>query len=340
MRTNLLFLLLLTGCLSACSSSIRIEKVKELFIEYNPETPNNYGMPIHARVGARMKNGQVLYVTTSRKLSTSSNVSFDLSAETVSVHAIPPTYETSEIPVELTLTNKKGISISRKDTLLLNFKGGVTINSHAEIGKFEPGKTAKSHSTAILFRDGWDASNGENGRNGFHGDAYEVHIWREERVTYVHVRNLTQGTTGKYQVSNRERIFINASGGDGSSGGNGGDGGNGQDGSNDNGKSKPPGDGGNGGNGGLGGHGGNGGEITCILHPSATSLRNQLILDVSGGKGGSGGSAGSAGKPGTALSGQAAGRNGASGSNGGNGYSGQTGKIQITEQAFYIADYL
>lgn len=338
-HTKTIFLLFFIGLLSACSNAIRIEKVKALSIEYNPASPNNFGTPIQARIVAHMKNGQVRYITTSRKLSMSSNASVDLPGETISVLAIPPAYYISKIPVELTLINSKGISVSTSDTILLNFKGSLTINPPAAQEKSAAGKSSKDQGTAILFRDGWSASNGLNGHNGYHGDTYEVHIWQENRVTYVHVRNLKQGTTGKYHVLDQRNILINASGADGGPGGNGGNGGNGQDGSNESGKSKPPGDGGNGGNGGLGGNGGDGGNITCFIHPSAISMRNRVALDVTGGSGGSGGQGGSAGKPGTALSGQAAGKSGTSGSNGGNGYSGNNGKSRIIEQAFNMADY-
>jgi hypothetical protein len=339
MHTKPVYLFLLLG-LASCARTINVTKVRDLFIEYNPELPNNYGTPIAARVGAHMKNGQVKYVTASRKLSTSSNVSFDLLQQTVSINSIPQTYETSEIPVKLTLVNSQGISVSGTDTLLLNFAGSLKINSHAGNAQAPSGKSMEHKGTPILFRDGRDGDNGLSGNNGLHGEAYEIHIWQEEKTTYVHVRNLTQGTTGKYQVSSRERIYINAAGTTGGDGGNGGNGGNGKDGVEEDGKLKAPGDGGNGGSGGFGGNGGNGGSITCILHPSASALRNRLILDVNGGSGGLGGSAGLAGKPGTSLAGQATGRNGSSGANGSNGSTGSNGEIQILEKAFYIADYL
>lgn len=332
--------LLVTGMYS-CSNTkkIPIEEIEYLYVDYDSEAPNNYGVAMKATVCAQMQSGEARCLKNNSDFVCSYNIVCNIHAEEVIIANSPQAFNQSKVPVTLTLSDKKGNSIQSNDTILLNFKAGVSVYTRVIPGI--DGVKGSDGGQALLFRDGKEGNSGTNGSNGQDGNSFDIHIWQEAGVYYYHVTNLTTEQTGRYQTIGAKPFVLDAPGSNGGRGGDGGQGGSGKDGSIDtqNNKVKLPGNGGNGGFGGSGGNGGNGGNIRVVIHPSAADIREQLKLSARpgyGGEAGKGGKGGVAGKP---ANGQTPAKPGLTGSQGWNGRSGNSGTITIVDESFNPAIY-
>ena len=335
----LLLIPILALLVQSCGNTrnMKVEDIDYLVLDYNPEAPNNYGTLIQGGVCAQMNSGELKCLKNNSHFEISDNIRCDIKDQELTVITMPRSYSDDKVVVMMKMKGKKDYEITSYDTLRLNFNAGVTLGGRPYSGN--TGSSGKNGGQSTLYRDGKDGDNGLNGDNGRSGDSYDVHIWKDSNTYFIHVVNLTTGSTGKYKINGSKPLEINASGSNGGNGGKGGDGGDGKNGETVNGKAKYPGNGGNGGYGGNGGFGGNGGAIRCVLHPSATDFRTQLKFLTQPGSGGSGGSAGTGGKAGTSLAGQSLARAGYNGRSGQSGSMGQAGQVTIIEEAFDIPTY-
>jgi hypothetical protein len=311
--------------------TIKPSEVEFLFVDIDPDTPTNYGSPFPAMIGAQMKTGEIRYLKDNSDFVCSYNIVCRVKDKRVEVVDVPQSFDADRVTVSLKMGNKQGDTVYSTDTLRLNFRSGVKLGT--SLRKAQNGTNGASGSTPLLFRDGKNGDAGGTGQNGTPGDSYDIHIWKDSDTYFLHVRNLTTGLVGRYQIRGDKPFELNASGGDGGDGGNGGTGGDGKNGSGGD-KPKYPGNGGTGGPGGSGGSGGDGGTIRCVLHPSALDFRAQVKLSAAGGRGGSGGKGGQGGKAGTPATGQGAANNGATGGSGWNGLPGRPGVVTFVNEDF------
>ena len=319
--------------LISCSPAIikNVDDVKSLYIEYDPNVPNNYQNHIPGRVFAEMKNGERIELKNDKNFKSDSSVIFNFNTSTFKIDQKPATFNIAKVPVSLTLSDKTDYSVQFTDTVQLNFNGGITLlDAHTPLH----GAAGKSFGTPLVFRDGKDAENGLPGQPGVDGYRYDIKVWKDQEIYFIKVINTTLAETAYYQIRGLNQFQLNAWGGDGGNGGKGGDGGNGKDAKLKDEKEKDAGRGGNGGNGAQGGNGGRGGLIRCTIHPNAMDFQPFIIFDVRGGQAGKGGIAGKAGRAGTPLSGQTQPSHGNPGMAGQDGLPGVEGYIEIISADF------
>ncbi len=322
-------LLLLTAC---GGSKLIVSEIRSLEFEYSPGAELNFGNTFEGRIKAMMNNGDEIDVTSHRKLDfISDDVSKFGKSFTITKH--PQNFNDDIAVISMTVTDKEE-SFVRKDTLRMNFQGGLRILGYG--GDGANGEDQKDRGSPWLFRDGKTGDDGTPGQPGGNGEQLMAHIWKEHDLYYIYVTNREGTITWRYKTLATAPVKFDVSGGDGGRGGNGGNGSDGKDGEKDeDGKLKRPGDAGNGGNGGNGGDGGNGGSVTLTIHPDAADISSHLEYSLGGGNGGDGGKGGTAGKPGQALSGQTAASNG---TNGRQGLHGRTGMTGTTQSEFKVFD--
>lgn len=326
-------IVLFTSC---GGSKLIVSEIRSLELEYSPGVDMNFGSSFEARIKAMMLNGDEIDVTSHRKMDFVSN-DISKSGGTFTIVRRPTSFDESEVPFSISITDKEE-SYVQNDTLKMNFRGGISINSSGFDG--ENGINQKDRGSSWVFRDGKSGENGTNGNPGTPGGNIEARIWKEGELYYMTVTDLTSLSVWRYKTVGSSPLYFDLSGGNGGRGGNGGNGSDGKNGEKDDeGKFKRPGDGGNGGDGGDGGNGGDGGIVRVVLHPSASAISAQLQYDLNGGSGGSGGRGGVAGKAGTALSGQAVSANGATGRQGRRGTSGRDGSSNSSIEEFDPSTY-
>ena len=305
--------------LASCGNvkKLKVGEIRSLHFEYSPGAEINFGSTVEARIMAIMHNGDERDITNHRKLDFIST-GIHKSGKNFTITHHPSNFDEDFVTIRMSVSDKEE-TFEARDTVRMNFLGGLTIDGSGDWG--QDGEDQKDRGDRILLRDGKEGYDGTNGQPGFGGGNYEVYLWKEGDLYFIHVRDLNNSlTVWKYKTRATSTVLFNISGGRGGDGG----GGDGKDGSkDDDGKMKRPGDGGNGGHGGLGGNGGNGGSLNLFIHTNASDISSQLTYNVSGGAGGEGGKGGKGGNAGDALSGQAG------GSNGGNGRLGTGG---LTEQ--------
>lgn len=324
--------------LGACHNTrkIKLEEVDYLVVDYDAYTPNNYTTPFKGTVSAQMKSGELIGLRNNSGFESSSHVLFEIKEERITLPYAPDSFGLSQVPVQLKLSDKKGMIIENMDTIYLNFKSGLSVYGTNPRG--QAGVNGKDGGQGLIFRDGKDGEAGTNGQNGAAGESFDIHIWKDSNMYYIHLFNRTKNEVGKLQMATLQDFVLVTSGASGGDGGNGGKGGNGKDGENS-GKLKSPGNGGRGGVGGIGGNGGNGGTITCRIHPSASAIQTYLKFSANGGSAGDGGNGGDGGKAGTALAGQTVPYAGQKGIKGADGIRGLNGSIQIAVQDFDSSMY-
>lgn len=327
-----------SGCLIVLSSVLLVschnnkkllaENVNYLYVDYDMYTDNNLGTTFPGTISAQLFSGESIKLESNKGFNSSENLDARIKDEQLAVYFTLPDYKTSRIPVQLTFTDKDGVSVNSQDSVTINFRGNSQIWFEGLSGS--RGQTGENGKTPLLFRDGQQGGQGGTGQDGSDGENLEIHCWQKSDTLFIHVLNTTRNTIWRTMMVGSKPIFyVDVNGGTGGAGGVGGDGG---DGKNGTGGTKPqaPGRGGSGGAGGFGGRGGKGGNVTVYVHPSVTTIETQLSIDNSGGSGGSGGDGGKGGRSGTPASGQTAavaGTTGASGPRGSYGVNGQTYKI-------------
>lgn len=331
MKRFLCFGLLLTLFASCGGSKLIVSEIRSLELEYSPGIDLNFGTSFEARIKAMMLNGDEIDVTSHRKMDFSST-DISKSGGVFTVVRRPVSFDEDMATFSISVTDKEE-SYLQKDTLRMNFRGGISISARGFDG--ESGTDQKNRGSSWVFRDGKTGENGTQGNPGTPGGNLETHIWKDGALYYMTVTDLNTLSIWRYKTVGTSALYFNLSGGNGGRGGNGGNGSDGKNGEKDeDGKYKRPGDGGNGGDGGDGGNGGDGGTVRIVLHPNASEISGQLQYDLNGGSGGEGGRGGVAGKAGQALSGQAVSANGATGRQGRRGSSGRNGSIDSIIEEF------
>lgn len=335
--TRILFIVLAATVLTACGGAkLVVSEIRSVELEYSPGEPLNFGSRFEGRIKAIMIGGEEIDITSSRKLEfTSSDI--EKSGGVFKIVRRPRDFSEDRVSYSLIVRDKEE-SFERHDTIVLNFRGGLTFEQFAEDGM--NGTDQKERSSTWLFRDGKTGEDGTRGTDGGSGANYHAHVWKEGEIYYIHLKDLNFQTEYRYKTYGTEAVQFTLPGGSGGRGGNGGNGGVGMNGEKDkDGKFKRVGDGGTGGNGGDGGNGGTGGSITVTFHPSAAGLTGLVNFNLSGGSGGSGGRGGTGGKPGVPLSGQPEGRTGANGLQGRRGTAGIDGSPNTELVEFDINSY-
>jgi hypothetical protein len=261
---------LLTG---ACNSyqKIDVENIEKLYLDYNTSDPINYSSPFKAEVVMKMFTNEEVSLENPKNFTSSQNISFDFHNKKASLHGIPTSFEKDYEVVTLSLTDKNGKTITASDTIRLNFNAPLAVGFSGEKGA--KGNIGSSGGTGWLLRDGKAGESGLNGANGLNGDNYEIHIWKEGDIYFIHLKNTTENWTAKYKMLGTHALVINSQGGNGGNGGEGGSGGTGKDGELKGTTTKLPGNGGNGGNGGNAGNGGRGGDIMVVINPNAEAIK-------------------------------------------------------------------
>lgn len=325
--------------ITACTSyqKIDVENIQKLYIDYNSSDPINYSSPFKAEVVMKMYTGEEVVLSNPKNFSSSQNISFDFASKKSTIYALPSDFEKDFEVVSLSLTDKNEKTITTSDTIRLNFNNALSLGFSGEKGA--KGNNGSSGGTGWLLRDGKEGDPGLNGSNGLNGDNYEVHIWKEGDMYFIHLKNITQNWIAKYKMLGTHALVINAQGGNGGNGGVGGSGGTGKDGELKGTTTKSPGNGGNGGNGGNAGNGGRGGDIVVVINPNAESIKPFLEIRNNGGYAGNAGSGGTGGQPGKPLSGQTQGKSGSNGLNGMNGLSGMAGTVNVQTTPFDPVNY-
>lgn len=331
MKRILLFGFLLALFSSCGGSKLIVSEIRSLELEYSPGIDMNFGTRFEARIKAMMLNGDEIDVTSHRKMDFSSP-DISKSGGTFTVVRRPMSFDEDKVAFSISVTDKEE-SYVQKDTLLMNFRGGISISSRGFDG--ENGINQKDRGSSWVFRDGKSGENGTNGNPGTPGGNLEARIWKEGDLYLMTVTDLNSLSIWRYKTVGTSPLYFDCSGGNGGRGGNGGNGSDGKDGEKDeDGKVKRSGNGGNGGDGGDGGNAGDGGMVRVVIHPSASGISGQLQYDLNGGSGGEGGRGGVAGKAGVALAGQAVSANGATGRQGRRGNAGQNGNSTLTIEEF------
>lgn len=218
----------------------------------------------------------------------------------------------------------KGSDILVVDTLIMMDSASIILNKD-KADNFIHAKVARIGQACRIIGKGEDGQNGKTGLPGFTQDGP--------------CKNGTSGTSGTRgtsahagvnlylyftELSIKDKLLIELSGGSGGDGGRGGTGGGGSPGT----RLCQGGNGGDGGNGAEGGNGGDGGDLTisCKLCPDLRSwLGNKLIVRSFGGNAGLGGDGGYGGSAGLVSSGNNA-KDGEQGTRGQMGKSGEPGK--------------
>ncbi|MEN9998177.1 MAG: hypothetical protein RI922_1167 [Bacteroidota bacterium] len=323
-------ILLISGCTSY--QKIDLENIQKLYVDYNSADPINYSNPFKAEVVMKMYTSEEQVLSKPKNFSSSQNITFDFSNKKATLLGIPTSFDSEFEVISLTLADKNGKTITASDTIRLNFNAPLSVGFSGEKGA--KGNNGGSGGTGWLLRDGKAGESGLNGANGLNGDNYEIHIWKEGEIYFIHLKNTTENWTAKYKMMGTHALVINSQGGNGGNGGEGGSGGSGKDGELKGTTTQLPGNGGNGGNGGNAGNGGRGGDIMVVINPNAEAIKPFLEIRNIGGFAGNAGSGGTGGQPGKPLSGQSQGKSGSNGLNGMNGLSGQAGTINVQTTPF------
>src|SRR4051812_26681366 len=103
LSTFLILLLIVSSC--GNSKKIKLSEVESLFIEYDRDSPNNYGEPFEAMIGARMKTGETRYLKDNSNFVCSDNVVCRVKDKQLAVVTTPASFVQDKIAVSLTMGN-------------------------------------------------------------------------------------------------------------------------------------------------------------------------------------------------------------------------------------------
>ncbi len=327
--------LVLTFILVGCGNGrrIKVNDVERLIVDYDSYQPTNYQVPLTGTICAEMKSGEQVCFKNNSNLSFSPNMDVKINKEKITIVSTPAKFMMAKVPVSIRYTDKDENFVEGFDTLYINFKAPLVIESTAARGA--SGNRGNDGRTEMLFRDGKEGDPGQHGQHGEPGQNFEIYVWRDSTGTlFFYVNNLSKGQIARYNIVGNAPFTLAADGGNGGNGGDGGNGGTGKNFETSGNKIKYAGNGGRGGQGGNGGNGGSGGNIRCVIHPSAEFYREFIILSANGGRGGDNGNGGNGGKAGTPHPNQSAPFDGARGLNGLRGLGGMNGAISVTVETF------
>lgn len=292
---KLFFLFSLSLLIFSCGILRKNKTPQTIQIKVHSGAAINYATPIPIDILATYANGKT------RTISDNNSISIETTAgtvnkNTVSPIAFPVNFNDSTIHITAKFKNDTAI-ITDKLTLPFNYLSDLILDFSGEKG--EDGEDGNKGALNFLTRSGTDGTAGENGQLGVDGHELMLHIWMANAKYYIRVADLTSKAVYYYAIKPTPyKLLINVSGGAGGNGGDGGKGADGKDAENKNGKAKDAGAGGNGGNGGNGGIGGVPGSVYIYLHPTATAIKNNIIIKQdlgqpgnlgNGSKGGQGG---------------------------------------------------
>ena len=321
LKFTYLFLGLIT--VSCGTNKIQLENIQNIAVEYDKTKAINYGDSVRVDFYSVQLSGERTNISNSFQLEIiGDGLRYERKNNYLYIEKKPFKKDIDRLPFSTTLSKKDDV-VTFQHELNLNFSGPLHINVSGEDG--DKGRDRMSRLRPALLSDGKDGRDGDNGLHGKDGPSLKVHIWKNEDMYYVRLKQTTSDTVYYYQTTNKDNMVIQATGGNGGRGGDGGNGSRGKKGKKTEDSSLQPGVGGDGGDGGNGGNGGKGGSLEVIVHPSAVDVLPTLKILNHGGAAGIAGKAGEPGKAGKPASGQKAVADGKKGKDGKAGLFGENG---------------